>query len=128
MKCPKCSAAMASIRQQGVEVDRCSGCGGLWFDAFEHEQLRAIGGAESLDQGAGPAAAPASDAACRCPRCSAPMFRMVAAGQPHIAYESCGLCHGAYFDAGEFRDFCEETLEETLREQWRRVRAFVTAG
>lgn len=127
MKCPKCSAAMTSIREQGVEVDRCPACGGLWFDTFEHEQLRELGG-ERIDSGTSRASATAVQAACNCPRCSTPMFRMVAAAQPHIAYESCGLCHGAYFDAGEFRDFCEETLEEKLREQWSRVRAFVTSG
>lgn len=43
------------------------------------------------------------------------MIDMVVAGQPHIAYESCGLCHGVFFDAGEFRDFSGETFDERLR-------------
>lgn len=128
MKCPKCSAAMKTVQHEGVEVDRCSGCGGLWFDTFEHEQLRELDGAERVDNRAAQRDGQGAHARIDCPRCATPMFRMVAAGQPHIAYESCGLCHGAYFDAGEFRDFCEEMLEEKLREQWRRVRAFVAAG
>lgn len=126
MKCPKCDAPMQPIQHQEVEVDRCTGCGGLWFDAFEHEDLRERGGAEGIDAGSVNPGTAVQGRPC-CPRCSKPMFGMVVAAQPHIAYESCGLCHGAYFDAGEFHDFCEETLEEKLREQWRRLRAAVVA-
>lgn len=130
MNCPKCSVPMSAIREQNVEVDRCTGCGGLWFDTFEHEQLRELGGAEGIDSAARQSAAtpPTLEVRPCCPRCSIPLFHMVVAGQPHIAYESCGLCHGVYLDAGEFRDFCEETLQEKLREQWSRLRAFVTAA
>ena len=51
----------------------------------------------------------------RCPKDQQPLFVMVVAGQPHISYESCGVCHGVFFDAGEFKDFKEETFGERLR-------------
>jgi Zn-finger nucleic acid-binding protein len=116
MNCPKCSSAMAPIRHGEVEIDRCTSCQGLWFDAFEHEELKELRGAEQIDAvvpTATAVAAPPREV--ECPRCSVAMIHMVVAGQPHIAYESCGVCHGVYFDAGEFRDFREETLGERLR-------------
>jgi Zn-finger nucleic acid-binding protein len=115
MNCPKCTSSMAAIRHGDVEVDRCTGCQGLWFDAFEHEELKELRGPEQIDAAEAPKAGVAPLVEVRCPRCSVAMIRMVVAGQPHIAYESCGVCHGVYFDAGEFRDFREETLGERLR-------------
>lgn len=116
MKCPKCSAAMEKVQYEGVEVDRCSGCRGIWFDMLEHEDLKAISGSETIDTGS-PEQGRANDATrrIRCPVCDQPMIGMVVAGQPHIAYEACTICYGIYFDAGEFRDFREETFAETWR-------------
>jgi len=31
---------MAKVAFEGVEVDRCTLCDGIWFDALEKEQLR----------------------------------------------------------------------------------------
>ncbi len=53
---------------------------------------------------------------------------MVVAGQPHIAYESCGFCHGVFFDAGEFKDFREETFGEKLRASFGLAKAAQAAG
>lgn len=121
MHCPKCAAMMEPIQHGGVEVDRCSGCQGLWFDAFEHEELKQLAGSEAIDAGR-PKTGAAEPAVVPCPRCGVAMIRMVVAGQPHISYESCGVCHGVYFDAGEFRDFREETFGERLRETFRLAR------
>src|SRR5881392_2089909 len=51
MDCPKCGAHMELIDYRGVEIDRCTACGGIWLDAVEPEQLRAMPGAESIDTG-----------------------------------------------------------------------------
>ena len=58
MQCPKCSAAMEKVVHEGIEVDRCTGCGGLWFDMLEHEDLKALalgelhglGGSQRIEQ------------------------------------------------------------------------------
>jgi Zn-finger nucleic acid-binding protein len=31
---------MEVVRFEDIEVDRCVRCGGLWFDALEHEELK----------------------------------------------------------------------------------------
>ena len=53
VKCPKCkSATMAKVSLQGVEVDRCPQCNGIWFDLLEQEDLKKKKGSESVDVGA----------------------------------------------------------------------------
>ena len=114
MKCPKCQGELAQVEHQGVEIDRCSTCNGLWFDAFEHEELKSLSGSEAIDSVAPSSASPGTVTG-NCPKCSVKMISMVVIGQPHISYESCGVCHGVFFDAGEFRDFREESFGEKLR-------------
>ena len=114
MKCPKCDSELKPLIHANVEIDRCLGCGGMWFDAFEHEELRELSGSDRIDYS--PKTTVATDSGSGlCPRDQQRLFAMVVAGQPHIAYESCGFCHGVFFDAGEFKDFREETFGERLR-------------
>lgn len=115
---------MESVVFQEHEVDRCSSCKGLWFDLVEHEELRDVKGSEAIDTGL-PEVGRKSDPIDRidCPVCKAPMIRMVVAGQPHIRYESCTVCYGVYFDAGEFTDFRRVTLGESVRDMLRRLRS-----
>ncbi len=39
MKCPKCGHDLASETLEGVEIDRCTFCEGLFLDAGELEKL-----------------------------------------------------------------------------------------
>lgn len=39
MKCPKDGFDLATRQQQGVSVEVCPECGGMWLDAGELEQL-----------------------------------------------------------------------------------------
>ena len=123
MRCPKCDSDFEQLQHDGIEVDRCKSCKGLWFDTFENEELKALGGSEAIDSGTTTANQENRSGAGLCPRCSVKMINMVVVGQPHIAYESCGVCHGVFFDAGEFRDFREETFGEKLRATFGVVRA-----
>jgi Zn-finger nucleic acid-binding protein len=129
INCPKCAAPMGKVTFGSVVVDRCTSCRGLWFDAREHERLKDMPGSEEIDpgppQGAKPAAkAPESsrpsDAKINCPVCHTRMIRMVDHQQPHIHFESCTVCHGVFFDAGEFRDYKELTVAEWFKSRGRR--------
>jgi len=116
MKCPKCCAEMARVQFLGIELDRCTGCQGLWFDMLEHEQLKQLAGSESIDTGsADTGRRQNSNASIPCPVCNVPLIRMVVSGQPHIWYEGCTVCYGVYFDAGEFKDFKELTFVERVK-------------
>ena len=126
IRCPKCSAPRGTVTFCAVVVDRCTSCRGLWFDAREHERLKKLEGSEEIDpvppQGAPVAAAGGTesaaelarpgDAKVNCPVCHTRLIRMVDHKQPHIHFESCTVCHGTFFDAGEFRDYKEQTVSE----------------
>lgn len=124
MECPKCQSPMETVVFEGVEVDRCTGCKGLWFDMLEHEKLKDIEGSEAVDSGdvAKGADMDAVDVI-QCPKCRTQMIRMVDKDQPHIRYESCGVCYGVFFDAGEFTDFKDRSIRDFFRSLTARARS-----
>ena len=123
--CPKCRAPMEKVEFARVSVDRCPSCDGLWFDQGEAVKLKGLTGSETLDVGTN------RDVKSRdvpvqkmhCPRCDGPMTTVQDAEQPHIEYEMCQQGHGTFFDAGEFRDFKEVTLLESIKAKWAQMTA-----
>lgn len=105
MNCPKCRAAMEVVTFEGIDVDRCTTCKGLWFDVLEKEHLCELHGAEAIDVGERPADAGDDHRRILCPVCRTLMITMSVMGHPELKYESCTVCFGAFFDAGEFREF-----------------------
>jgi Zn-finger nucleic acid-binding protein len=114
---------MKAVTHDGITVQRCIDCHGLWFDVADHEALRE----EAVEIDIGDPAFAAHHVALRridCPSCAnSPMIAMVDAAQPHILFESCTVCFGRYYDAGEFRDFAEYGLDEFLRNLFAAARA-----
>lgn len=39
MCCPKCGMNLIEIDYKHLKIDKCSGCGGVWLDAGEMEQI-----------------------------------------------------------------------------------------
>ena len=39
MRCPKCGMELQEIEFQGVHLDKCFSCGGVWLDDGELEQV-----------------------------------------------------------------------------------------
>ena len=37
--CPKCDGSLKEITFEGVQIDRCTKCNGVWLDAGELERL-----------------------------------------------------------------------------------------
>ena len=105
MICPKCESEMEKIVFQTIEIDRCRNCKGIWFDSLEYEELKKIRASEQLDNGS-PTDGKKFNKIDRinCPKCRTLMIKMVDKDQPHISYESCSVCYGAFYDAGEFKE------------------------
>ena len=117
MNCPKCESAMETVTCHDFQVDRCTNCKGIWFDMLEAEHLKEIEGSENIDIGDPKTGKEYNKVEhISCPECHEPMLRMVEKGQPHIWYESCPVCYGLFFDAGEFKDFKEETILDFFRD------------
>ncbi len=117
MNCPKCNAAMKPNRYKAVEYEQCAGCGGLWFDALEAEELVEMKGSADIDTGNPKVGAQYNKTwEVKCPACNVPMLPVHDLEQPHIQLEACPACHGTFFDAGEFKDFCEETFLDRVKD------------
>jgi len=39
MRCPKCGMSLKEIEYQGVKIDKCAQCDGIWLDAGELETV-----------------------------------------------------------------------------------------
>jgi ribosomal protein L37AE/L43A len=39
MKCPRCDGTLKESKHDGVSIDTCEKCGGVWLDSGELEQL-----------------------------------------------------------------------------------------
>jgi PAT family beta-lactamase induction signal transducer AmpG len=116
MRCPKCRSDMEQVVIEGTEVDRCSSCHGLWFDAGELGKLRNKQAAAALDIGDIDTGKRQNEIEhYRCPRCAGPMNRLVDPGQTHIWFEQCGSCRGTFFDAGELTDLATVSASDFFK-------------
>ena len=123
MACPKCGADMEKVTYQEIKVDRCTRCKGIWFDMLEAEQLKTLKGSEDIDTGDPKLGKVFSKVEkINCPVCHTQMIRMVDLDQPHIWYEGCTVCYGLFFDAGEFRDYKEETVLDFFKDLFTKER------
>jgi len=96
MRCPACRAELVVVEREGVELDWCPFCHGLWFDAGELAALAATLGVEIPelvgDREKGPRP---------CPRCKTSMDTLHLAQPPGLVLDLCPGGHGLWFDAGE---------------------------
>jgi Zn-finger nucleic acid-binding protein len=111
MNCPKCQQSMETVAYEGIEVARCTGCKGLWFEALKAEHLKQLKGSQSIDTGDA-ATGKKMDSLSKvlCPVCNTSMIRMVDMDHPDLHFESCKVCYGMFFDAGEFRHYKESRI------------------
>lgn len=95
MNCPGCgSRKTRAMTLKGIELDTCTECKGVWFDANE---LR-----EFMKTMKPPKKPPRSAQLCdrMCPRCRVPLstFRYP---NTDIDVDMCGECGGLFLDGGE---------------------------
>lgn len=116
MRCPKCRADMEPVEYEGTQIDRCTICQGIWFDAGEIEILKDKKVAAAIDIG-DKKIGRQSNSIDRydCPRCGGAMVRVVDPVQNHIWYETCGGCNGSYLDAGELRDLSSRSISDFFK-------------
>lgn len=118
MDCPKCNGEMqehsTTTLQGAVTIDKCKACGGIWFDKGEAEILKGDWMSDFLDSGDPMIGKEHNlNTEVSCPRCNKIMETVNDPEQKHIHYEVCEN-HGMFMDAGEFADYKNETLVETM--------------
>ncbi len=103
MNCPKCqTATLAEFKVEGVAVDRCSSCSGIWFDAQELSELLAEDARQVAELRRGGSDAGLDGKRGSCPRDSAELLRMYSAIERSVVLDACADCHGIWLDGGEF--------------------------
>jgi Zn-finger nucleic acid-binding protein len=116
LQCPKCRAPMEQVQVERTQVDRCTKCRGLWFDALEDQDIRGTEAGERLDTAPVEARPGTADSrSIDCPRCQTRMIHMVDRMGKRIQYESCPRCHGKFLDAGEFRATEPRSMKDAVR-------------
>ena len=116
MRCPKCRADMEQIDYEGTEIDRCTICKGIWFDAGEIDIMKDKQAAAAIDTGDTKVGKEGNKLDhYQCPRCSGSMVKVVDPNQTHIWYETCSSCKGSYLDAGELLDLSKVTISDFFK-------------
>jgi Zn-finger nucleic acid-binding protein len=103
MDCPACHIPLIVVEREGIEVDWCLECKGLWFDEGELELLGQKAGrkleSEDLGRRDGDEVGPGDR---KCPRCRRRMQRLslgTATGSD-VEVDRCDA-HGLWLDHGE---------------------------
>ena len=103
--CPVCNVATIVVEHKNIELDYCTGCQGVWFDAGELELLLESEGLEVhrafLDTMINSPAADVAEKKRRCPICRRKMKKACIDGEGKILIDVCGHGDGIWFDGGE---------------------------
>jgi hypothetical protein len=101
VNCPVCREPLIVAEREGIELDACLRCRGLWFDAGELALLaERVGRTLSVAEGGPLAAAATPEKPRQCPRCDKAMEKVTLGQSPRILLDRCPS-HGLWFDHGE---------------------------
>ena len=119
MKCPRCEAELITEQYQGIEVDRCPSCNGMWLDYGELDQLEDT--VFDQDDMKGSLMFRSFRGDLLCPKCQRPMqfFRYRAYD---LELDFCDQEHGVWLDAGEEKRVLE-LMEQRIKDLNRKARA-----
>ncbi|MCA9214472.1 MAG: zf-TFIIB domain-containing protein [Planctomycetales bacterium] len=103
MNCPKCEThKLEATRVNDVELDRCSQCRGIWFDAHELDTVLGLDSKETHALKKGKPDDWLNRKHARCPRDGSEMLRVYSASNHEVILDQCGKCGGIWLDGGEF--------------------------
>jgi len=116
MQCPKCNNKnLEKIKINDIKVDRCSNCGGLWFDKNELKITR-----DHRDQNLSwlkfdlwedENKLMISGRSINCPRDKKPLFK-IKYGETGVMVDICFDCHGIWLDKEELDKIILELKEK----------------
>jgi Zn-finger nucleic acid-binding protein len=93
---------MVVYELDGVEIDQCPACHGVWLDAGELETLSRLSGVDSGELGsATDRSRDGRRVTRRCARCGRRMREIRAGRDGKVVLDRCPLGHGLWFDRGE---------------------------
>src|SRR4051812_24237017 len=100
MDCVKCEGKLARVEVDGVLVDQCATCDGMWFDGGELRRVLGMKSVAPLRNVAHPSRAD-DDKPARCPRCRGQgNLVRVRSVKSDIHIDTCPVCGGQWLDGG----------------------------
>ena len=110
---------MIALELQEVEVDYCTGCGGIWLDAGELELL--LGNAQNAEQllDSFKIDSHSIEKPRKCPICLKKMNKIIiGASAPTLLIDKCPKDDGLWFDKGELQNiFNRAKLDDSNKVQ-----------
>ena len=106
MICPVCKEDMIVVEYRQVEVDYCTSCHGVWFDAEELEVLFLAAGITGTDYDLSHDLIPATEAkekSRKCSICRKRMEKVFFRSRPGILLDRCVNGDGLWFDRNELQ-------------------------
>ena len=105
MDCIKCTQAMSKAKMQGVLVDKCNICGGIWLDGGELEMIK-YNDSKDDDALLKEARSEVLEEKMRlvtteglCPKCQKQRINTYV--RSGVEVDQCPACKGIFFDYGE---------------------------
>ena len=110
MKCPACKNPLREKSAGGLMLDVCyGGCGGIWFDAQELENVNAKAATTLHSIWQVPVSSVKLSEPRMCPRCPEQVLdRKWFSPAEKVEIDQCPKCYGIWLDAGEFSRIYEE--------------------
>lgn len=108
MNCPVCKVPAYVVEYQGVELDICGECQGVWFDRGELNLV--LGYGQPVDK----SLAETSEEKRRCPICTKKMDKVNIGPASRVLIDSCPEGCGLWFDAGELGELTQKMHDEGL--------------
>ena len=99
MNCPKCQSTAREMTIEGVELDFCPSCKGMWFDKDEIAFIEELqGDVPDISEVEKDARTTNYD----CPRCGIKLEEMKFTPVQDLLIDRCPQCKGIWLDRGEF--------------------------
>lgn len=117
MRCPVCKVPMIIVEHDKIELDYCTKCLGVWFDAGELELL-----IESISLDAASfnmskilslAEKKTKEATRRCSLCNKKMRKVAIGSHPEVIIDICVQGEGLWFDGGEVGQVVQQLLDKS---------------
>lgn len=122
MDCPVCTKPLVAVERDGIELDWCFACRGLWFDRGELGLLaEKTGRALTFEELVKGPADKVSEKLRRCPRCNRKMSKVFLGGADLVLVDRCPE-HGLWLDQGELGKIMSQVPPTSDDPRWTVVR------
>lgn len=117
MQCPSCRSELETRSTNGIEIDECPSCRGIWFDADELRQTKDQADPDlrwmDFELWKHEDEFHVSEKKMKCPKCSIALAA-IDYGKTGVEVDFCIQCRGVWLDAGEFEKIIDHLSDDLL--------------